>query len=191
MAPDMREIILTNGAAALVDDEDFDLLSSYRWSQLPHGYVKAHHRSRRDDGRMVDKGLYMHRLILGLSDAGRDVQVDHVNRNRLDNQRANLRRCTFQLNQANRPKQRTSNPSSAFKGVTWGGKSWQCKIGLHSTFLGAYDSESDAARAFDAAARTAYGEFALLNFPNEPSLSAEELRARARPGRGKYPRKTA
>lgn len=184
----MREIILSNGAIALVDDEDYERVAALRWSQLPHGYAKSHLVSR-VDGRRVDKGIYMHRLVL---DAKPGQQVDHINHDRLDNRRCNLRFCNFSQNQANRSPQWPHRRSSKYKGVSRAPRAWIAGIsaGGHTRHIGSFLSEEDAARAYDAAAREAYGEYAVLNFPDEPSLPAEELAARRKPGKGKYARLT-
>lgn len=95
--------------------------------------------------------------------------VDHINRDRSDNRRSNLRLCSLAEN--NRNGSIRSNNNSGFKGVSWDkarGK-WQAGIGLNGTrkALGRFDSAEDAARAYDAAALANYGEFAALNFPRD------------------------
>jgi hypothetical protein len=107
----------------------------------------------------------IHRIILGLS-KGDDLQVDHINRNGLDNRRENLRVCTHQQNQMNRP---SRGGSSSYKGVDWrtSHNKWRASIKLNQKkkFLGHFQTELEAAQAYDAAAIILHGEFALLNFP--------------------------
>ena len=94
----MREIPLCDGAAALVDDEDFDWLNQWKWHLGAGGYA-----SRREWNAVEKRtrGVLMHRLILNAPPPIGYV-VDHINRNRLDNRRANLRLSTFQENARNR-----------------------------------------------------------------------------------------
>lgn len=113
--------------------------------------------------------VMMHRQILGISGC---EEGDHINGNGLDNRRANLRRCTRQQNSWNKPARRlvTRRPTSRYKGVSWDKArcKWRAElrtdgvIQLHKRF----DSEIEAARAYDAAARFHFGEFAFLNFPD-------------------------
>lgn len=113
--------------------------------------------------------LLLHRLI---ACAPRGIDVDHKNGNALDNRRANLRLCTRRQNSLNRVKPtgaRGKAPSSRFKGVDFClfSKRWRARIKCYgaTTQLGRFASESDAALAYDAAARRLFGEFAALNFP--------------------------
>jgi glycine/D-amino acid oxidase-like deaminating enzyme len=159
----MKLIQLTKGAHAIVDDADFEGLSRYNWYLTYAGYA----------ARSTKLGpvhtIFMHRQILGLQSG---EQADHRNRNKVDNRRENLRRCTGTQNQANQPKRRSYRGrklSSPYRGVTWHGRleRWQAGIssGGRFTHLGVYFDPADAARAYDAAARERYGEFANLNFP--------------------------
>lgn len=161
----MREIPLTQGKVALVDDEDFELVSRYKW-WLHRVKCTAYAITGRT-GR-ANKQVFMHRLILG---AATGQQCDHRNSNGLDNRRSNLRACTHQQNQQNRRKQRqrSGKPcSSRFKGVCWQKehRCWRVHITHNGNVmhLGYFHSEHDAARAYDAKATELFGEFALLNF---------------------------
>jgi len=114
--------------------------------------------------------ILVHRLILGLSN-GDKKRADHINRNRLDNRRENLRLCDARGNAANR----AGYPgSSKFKGVTFRrscGK-WEAAIRTRgkTRYLGVFIAEEDAARVYDTAALELFGEFAFLNFPMTASL---------------------
>jgi hypothetical protein len=114
----MAEVPLANGGVALVDDEDLPLISRYQWSSLTihnRTYAVVRH------GRSV---LYMHRLLMG-DPAGLDI--DHKNRNGLDNRRStNLRAVPHSVNIANAGPYR--NNTSGYRGVMRRGKGWQAQV---------------------------------------------------------------
>lgn len=143
---------------ALIDPADLPLITGYRWFRhaLPtvtyaRGYAIPH--------RVPTRWVYMHAVIAGPG-------MDHANRNGLDNTRANLRPATDSQNLANRGKQRRVT-TSRFKGVYRNPWSWVAEITVdyRKRHLGSFAAEEDAARAYDAAAAEAWGEFARLNFP--------------------------
>lgn len=166
----MRTITLggrkAQGRVALVDDADYELVSRHRW----HVFEQDRGPGRRPDGPYARAGIYrpsdqrtvmilMHVLITGRTG------TDHANGNGLDNRRENLRPAGQDLNTANtRP---TPGQSSRFKGVRRHreGK-WEARIRIgRPVYLGLFSDEEDAARAYDAAAVAAWGEFARPNFP--------------------------
>lgn len=145
----MKEIPLTKGKVTLVDDADYAWLLQQRW-RFRSGYARSDKTS-------------MHRLIMN---APRDMEVDHINGDTLDNRRKNLRLATVKQNRMNRSKHKIT--SSQYKGVSWEKRSskWRARIKLNRKFiyLGIFASEIDAANAYDKAAHIYHGEFARANF---------------------------
>lgn len=165
-------------AHALVDDEDVPGLLWNRWyvHETPTGIYARTNRER-------PRTLLMHRLIM---DAPRDLEVDHVNGNGLDNRRENLRLATRRENARNVRKQ--DGRTSRFKGVAWqeGKGVWEAYIKGHPqhVHIGVFRTEEDAARAYDYFARLRFGEFAKPNFPNEAPTDPRTLPSPQ--GKGRY-----
>ena len=147
--------VLVGDDFAFVDDDDFDLVSQHAWHRAPRKQV-VYARTNLPDGRSE----YMHRLIMGCPDR----QVDHRNGDGLDNRRENLRLATNAQNSAN---QRPRGGSSRFKGVALCKQTgrWEANIRVNyrQRKLGRFDTEEQAAAAYDAAAAEAFGEYAHLN----------------------------
>ena len=155
-------IPLTRGYNAVVDAADAErVVAAGPWCAAPNGRtVYAHRRVVRSNGDVTTEG--MHAFITGAD------RTDHINGDGLDNRRSNLRRATHGQNMANKGRYR--NNTSGFKGVSRrrSGR-WFAQIQAQGThrYLGQFDTAEDAARAYDAAAVEAFGEFARLNFPQE------------------------
>lgn len=151
-----RYIPLTKGKFALVDTADYDHLANYTW------FYASGYAARYGGKEMGGKTIFMHNEIALPPDG---LEVDHVNLDKLDNRRSNLRHCTRTQNLGN---VRSKKGSSKYKGVskTKSG-AWQVHIQKNkkNTSLGTYASEIEAAMAYDAAAREHFGEFARCNFP--------------------------
>jgi len=158
------KIPLTQGKFAKVDPEDYVWLSQFRWCckmNVDNCYavrtVQIHGRSKR---------IYMHRLIMNTPD---HLVCDHINHDGLDNRRKNCRNCNLAQNNANRRKRRSA--TSQYLGVSYDKRrnKWIAHIKDHGKerYLGSYEVEADAARAYDAAALAIHGVYAHLNFPEE------------------------
>lgn len=152
----MKTIVLSGGKyAAIVDDEDYPILSRIKWHILKHaGNLYA--RNRR-----LGK---MHQIIMPLS--VKNQVVDHKDGNGLNNQKSNLRYCTTQQNSFNRGKKKIG--SSKYKGVHFDKQRnlWvaSIKIDKKHKYLGGFQKEEDAAREYDIYCTTHYKEFARPNF---------------------------
>jgi hypothetical protein len=143
---------------AVVDIEDLDLVGRHKWWANERGDIVYAHAG----------SLYMHRLVLQVPD---DMVVDHIDHDGLNNRRANLRSATLTQNSQHRRAltMRAGRPvASRFKGVTRSGRMWQVSIQIsgHRLYLGQYSRETDAAQMYDRYARAAFGEYAVLNFPD-------------------------
>lgn len=166
----MKKIKLTQGKYALVDDEDYPLLSKYKWHAWkdPNRHVwyakRSVHIPKKESktGKYSCKVVKMHCQVMG------QRYIDHINRNGLDNRRCNLRAATNSQNMQNRTKRRNA-VSSSYVGVYWDKQMSKfrsrIRIDGKSKHLGLFDNEVDAAKAYDLAARELYGEHAHLNFP--------------------------
>jgi hypothetical protein len=160
-----RRIPLTQGKFAIVDPEDYDRLAGYKWFAMRsrRGFYAIRMVTTKNGRR---KKIRMHRQILN---APADKLVDHINHNGLDNRRANLRIVTNMQNSWNKRKQK-GDYSSRYKGVSWARRigKWHTEIYCNGSkiFIGYFDDQVAAAKAYDAKAADLYGEYASLNFPN-------------------------
>lgn len=165
-----REIWLTGkkgaGLRALVDEDDYEFLSQWRWHLSKEGYARRTTRKHELVGGR-SQAVFLHRVVLGIPiGAGKDeFQVDHINCDTLDNRKANLRVVSGSQNQWN--KRSRVGSASRFKGVTLISKTgrWQASIKTNgqSRWLGNYIREEDAARAYNEAASELWGEYARPN----------------------------
>lgn len=139
----------------LIEHIDLNRISSYSWSLMGRDYIKS---------RIDGKDVYLHRFIMKQDNP--DIIVDHINRNKLDNRRSNLRLANRKQNAFNRNK--SSNKSSKYKGVSLDKSKglWQSYIKMDGIkyLLGYFKSEREAAKTYDLYASHYYGEFVATNF---------------------------
>ena len=98
----MKRIKLTQNKFALVDDEDYEMVSGFKW-HYDNGYAKHHHYIKTVKGRPITKKVFIHSLIMNTP---KGMDTDHIDGNRLDNRRNNLRICTRRENGQNRKEHR-------------------------------------------------------------------------------------
>ena len=164
-----KEIPLTKGGVALVDDEDYERANQYKWrAQKIKRHWYAFSWVNTPLGR---EKTTLHRFLLN---AKRGEYCDHINMDGLDNRRCNLRIVTNVQNTWNAKKR--SKSKSKYKGLAWDKRLNQWQVGIKvdgkRIFFGRFSDEEDAAHAYDEAARKYRGEYARLNFPMDWEESA-------------------
>jgi len=160
---EFRRIDLGNGRWTILDSEDYYRLGEFKWTIGGHG--KKFYAVRIVIAGDEIKTIRMNREIMN---APEGLVVDHRNGDSLDNRRENLRLATQAENMQNRRKRK--NTTSRYIGV-WFAKEkgkWESRIRQDGKkiYLGSFDNEADAAKAYDEAAKRCRGEFARLNFPD-------------------------
>lgn len=158
-----KTLHLSNGDAVVLDEDSHAALSNVSWYKHSQGYAV---RSEGSVRKGTFKQYLMHREIVG---AKPGEYVDHINGDKLDNRRCNLRICSNKNNVVNSKPHKDS--SSKYKGVSWYSptKNWTAKVssdGIHY-YLGRFDSQEEAAVAYDKKAVELFGEYAYLNFPKK------------------------
>lgn len=165
----MKTIPLTRGKVALVDDEDYERLSKFKWYAFKTAatgrlYAARGIRYRKPNGKVSSRLVFMHNEIMGIR---LGFEVDHESRDSLDNCRANLRWATRSQNQCNTTRRRAS---TGFRGVYAKKDGRFISYIVHEmkhVYLGIFATAVDAALAWDAAALRLRGQFASLNFTKE------------------------
>jgi len=168
-----RKIPLTKGKFAIVDPEDYHQIRECKWyaHKSPHTFYAV--RSLTNGKKEKRKNAYMHHMVIDIP-AG--MYCDHINHNGLDNRKANLRIATHTQNVWHRRKFRRPSRSK-YKGVDWAKdmKRWRARITVNGRriYLGSFDNEIEAAKAYDRAAKKFHGEFAMPNFPGSATENTE------------------
>lgn len=149
----MKYIQLTQGKQAIVDDADYDMLMEKKWHYVTTGYAR---HNWKEDGH--SRYIYMHSLLMNTP---KGMETDHINQDKLDNRRANLRVVTSAQNKWNVGKQAPN--TSGYKGVTWNymHKKWYVRIRVDGqrVSLGYYISLQEAAKAYRTAELKYHGGF--------------------------------
>lgn len=156
-------IPLSRGLFALVDEADFETVNQHKWFASKGSRTFYAARNVVLDGRRTV--VRMHQVLLGMP---KDVDIDHVNGDGLDNRRANLRTTSRSQNNFNQHRKQRGC-SSKYRGVTWSryhGK-WQAQIKAHGKYklIGRFDDELEAALAYDAAGAARDAKHFAPNFP--------------------------
>lgn len=154
-----KEVQLTQGKVALVDDEDFDLVSQHTWHARKHG--KTFYAFHRDYSECTKgKDIKMHIFMTGKRG------LDHADRNGLNNQRYNLREATSSEQNVNKEYSHTN----VYRGVSFNTatKKFMARVQKNkvSHYGGLWDTALEAALKYDSMAYELFGEFAYLNFPD-------------------------
>ena len=173
----VKVIPLTQGKVALVDDEDFEVVSAFKWHahrgrrlRTPDVFYVRRTINFYKEGKKQTRHQFLHQFLLGIR-----TGIDHEDGDGLNNQRSNLRPVNESQNAAK--KERLPGSSSRFRGVTWNRqcRRWQSgiKVNNKGIYLGLFESEERAALAYDAAATIHFGAFARLNFPDRRAVPNE------------------
>lgn len=162
---DMKTLPLTKGYVAMVDDEDYERLTAFKWQAAVYSspnYQWVYGIRTGSKKRGEPHTIMLHRFILGGSE-----KVDHRDGNGLNNQRCNLRAASDSQNSAN--SRRTPGGSSKYKGVYWDGRKlrWRAVVQKDKVQyrIGRFRDEVDAATAYNLKAYELFGEFAKMNVP--------------------------
>jgi hypothetical protein len=172
----LKEIKFSNGNITIVDDEDYEKFSSYKYYENDKGYAQ-----RSYGPRSAKKHALLHREIMN---APKGLFVDHINHNKLDNRKSNLRLVTNQQNRFNSNKMKIAK-TSKYKGVCLIKKAnlWKALIRFNGKdkIIGRFESEETAAVAYNIYAKKYFGEYALLNdVPFEPDWESKKIGNRVR-----------
>jgi hypothetical protein len=152
----MKEIKLSQGKVALVDDEDFELLNKLKWCYGSRGYAVKTTHYRDSTNKRHTSMLWMHRVV-ATTPAG--MFTDHINGDKLDNRRENLRIVTQEQNAWNTKTPRHN--TTGIKGIYWRANRWEAAISKDSkkVHLGRFASRYDAEKAYENAALKLRGKY--------------------------------
>lgn len=152
----MKLIALPHGIFAKVDDSDFEHLSTFTWHKTVSGYPCRNTSRKSLEG---SRAVYMHKQVMGFP----DCEVDHIDGDKLNCQRSNLRPCTRNQNCRNQSLSRAN--TSGYKGVIKANHKWRARVKINGKHkhMGYWDTPEEAAAAYNSGARILFGEFAKLN----------------------------
>ena len=154
LSPELSLIPLTKGKKTIVDKIDFEYINQWKWSATRNRYGWTATRGEKKNGKY--KVLYLHREIMKCRG-----DVDHIDRDQLNNSRKNLRECTKAQNNYN------SGPKSKrkIKGIFQNRLRWRAEIRKNGKrhHLGCFASANEAAFSYNLAAKRYFGDFAFLN----------------------------
>lgn len=153
----MKKIKLTQGKYALVDNEDFLMLSEHSW--YIHKTTNPKNFYARTNVKGIKKNFYMHRMIMNFP---KGKEIDHINGNKLDNRKSNLRICTRQENGRNI---NYIKSTSGYRGVYKAKKRWKSTIKFNGKiiYIGSFKLKEDGALAYNKKAKELFGKFVNLN----------------------------
>ena len=156
----MKEIELTQGKVALVDDEDYEYLRQWKWYYGCEGGKNKSGYAVRSITNPKRALIFMHRVIMSTPTG---METDHINCNKIDNRKENLRVCTRLQNKKNNPLMK--NNKTGYKGVSINNNRYKVKISVNKKqiHLGYFDKVEDAAKTYNLAALKYHGKFARLN----------------------------
>lgn len=165
----MTLTIKVDNCDVIIDAEDLEFFKQYQWKISDNNYL--YHKA------WVGRNIRFHRELLGVFDP--TVDVDHINRDTLDNRKINLRICSHQQNCFNSKAKRMATKTSKYKGVCWNKQKqrWCSSLGVNYHTINIYSSsvEEECAYAYNIALKAVAGDFACLN-PVDESLIPEHLR---------------
>ncbi len=159
------KIKLGNKRVWAIVDDDFVIDKKHCFSLTEHGYARANIYLGKKDGKYKYRYIYLHQIVMGKPPKG--LVIDHINRNKLDNRKSNLRFCRQMGNAQNK------TSSSGYKGVHYQKKNAKypnCRVWVaqitknYKTYhLGSFRTPEEAAKAYNQAATELHGEYAVLN----------------------------
>lgn len=156
-----KEIKLTKGFVAIIDDEDYERVSKINWQASKKSYDKHYARGSTYKGNRKNNYFLLHRFILN---APKGKDVDHINGDTMDNRKENLRICTHQENCRNADRKKRKCSYKGVRKVSGTNKySAYIKIEEKQKYLGMFHTQEDAAAAYNMAALRYFKEFAKLN----------------------------
>lgn len=155
-----KEIKLSRGYVAIIDDEDYECIAKRKWwTSYSRGKLYAK-TAFFIDGKRIDLKLHHEIIVVPIG-----LEVDHINGNGLDNRKENLRVCVHQENTQNKITRRQDGKASRFTGVSRRNGAWYARITKDgkTTNIGVFKTEENAATAYNIFADKLFGDFARMN----------------------------